>query len=284
MSRSSPRSARCGTAPRPGLLPRAVLRLGWHGFAVAVFFKNGYHECMAKTKEEIAAYQAEYRKRNAEKRKAYQREYYQANRDTAIAKSKQRYAENREQIIAQVQQRREKNLEAHRAKDRAYYETHREERLAYLAEWRAANPERVREGSRRWYEANREYAMQLAAEYRAANPERVREKGRRAQHRRRAKIAGSESPGVTRAQWAEIVEYFGGCCAYCLAPADSCDHIEPIATGGLDAPDNVVPACLRCNQSKGAKSLLFWLLTSQYARDVTAGRPMIFSESDRAVP
>jgi hypothetical protein len=55
-------------------------------------------------------------------------------------------------------------------------------------------------------------------------------------------------------------------------------------TGGLDAPDNVVPACLRCNQSKGAKSLLFWLLTSQYARDVTAGKPNSIRESDRAVP
>ena len=239
---------------------------------------------MAKTKEEIAAYQAEYRKKNAAKRKAYHQEYYRANQDTIKAQAAAWYENNRERALEMAKARRAADPEGHKAKDRAYHEAHREERLAYLREWQAANPEKLRATNRRWYEANREYVNELAAANRAANPERIRETARRVRHKRRARIAGSDSPGVTRAQWAEIVECFGGCCAYCLAPAEEIDHLEPIAAGGLDAPDNVVPACLRCNRSKGAKSLLFWLLTSQYARDVTAGKPNSIRESDRAIP
>ena len=52
----------------------------------------------------------------------------------------------------------------------------------------------------------------------------------------------------------------GAFCAYCGAtdvPLEL-DHIHPRSRGGADSPDNLTPACKRCNTSKGAKTLDEW--------------------------
>jgi 5-methylcytosine-specific restriction endonuclease McrA len=36
------------------------------------------------------------------------------------------------------------------------------------------------------------------------------------------------------------------------------DHVHPLSRGGADAEHNIVPACARCNLSKGAKTLAEW--------------------------
>jgi 5-methylcytosine-specific restriction endonuclease McrA len=36
------------------------------------------------------------------------------------------------------------------------------------------------------------------------------------------------------------------------------EHVIAIASGGADCPENVVPACGRCNASKGKKLLVLW--------------------------
>ncbi len=41
-------------------------------------------------------------------------------------------------------------------------------------------------------------------------------------------------------------------CVYCGAPYDTADHVHPRKHGGLSLIGNLVPACLRCNQKKGA--------------------------------
>lgn len=46
----------------------------------------------------------------------------------------------------------------------------------------------------------------------------------------------------------------GVLCIYCGAPADTMDHVTPIAKGGDHSPANTVAACARCNASKGARS------------------------------
>jgi 5-methylcytosine-specific restriction endonuclease McrA len=47
-------------------------------------------------------------------------------------------------------------------------------------------------------------------------------------------------------------------CAYCDAPAQSLDHIQPRARGGLTVRHNLVPACLRCNRLKGHREVFSW--------------------------
>lgn len=50
-----------------------------------------------------------------------------------------------------------------------------------------------------------------------------------------------------------------GCqCAYCGRPASHVDHVLPRAKGGTDAIDNLVPACARCNNAKGTKTVEEW--------------------------
>ena len=50
-----------------------------------------------------------------------------------------------------------------------------------------------------------------------------------------------------------------GECAYCLGPATEHDHVIPRGRPGWDAPDNTVPACVRCNRSKGSRTPDEWL-------------------------
>lgn len=130
--------------------------------------------------------------------------------------------------------------------------------------WRLANPDKVRAMNARRREAHRAWC--------AANPERVRAHKRKSDrktrtpektayhnHRSRSRRAGIPAIGVTPAAWAETAEYFGGRCAYCLGPADQRDHVEPLCRGGLDTPENVVPCCATCNNSKHTKTLLGWI-------------------------
>ncbi|MEU6633832.1 HNH endonuclease [Streptomyces parvus] len=47
-------------------------------------------------------------------------------------------------------------------------------------------------------------------------------------------------------------------CAYCGESAEHLDHVMPLSRGGTDTEDNMVPACAKCNLSKGAKTLEEW--------------------------
>jgi 5-methylcytosine-specific restriction endonuclease McrA len=123
------------------------------------------------------------------------------------------------------------------------------------------------EYGRKAYQANPGKYHAASKKWIAEHPKEARAMQRKAQHKRRAKLAGTNSPGVTPAEWANIVDYFSQACAYCLQRATSIEHLHPIAIGGEDAPDNVVPACLRCNKSKGPKMTLRWLLTSKIAQE-----------------
>lgn len=117
-----------------------------------------------------------------------------------------------------------------------------------------ANPERIRAANR---EASRRYRVAHSDEVRAS------ERKRREAHpdtmaaysrRRRARKAGVESDGHTRA---EVWERDGGVCQLCVAPLDPRnwheDHIIPLSAGGPDTLENVQASCPPCNLAKGAK-------------------------------
>jgi 5-methylcytosine-specific restriction endonuclease McrA len=52
----------------------------------------------------------------------------------------------------------------------------------------------------------------------------------------------------------------GDPCSYCGASAEHIDHIVPLGRGGSGDWDNLTAACAVCNMSKGAKSLLTFML------------------------
>jgi 5-methylcytosine-specific restriction endonuclease McrA len=92
----------------------------------------------------------------------------------------------------------------------------------------------------------------------------VRELHRKNNHKRRATVAGTASPGVTPSEWAAIKKAYelpdgSEACAYCRkACRPTIDHVIPIARGGVDAAHNVVPACKACNCSKRDRLLSEW--------------------------
>lgn len=49
-----------------------------------------------------------------------------------------------------------------------------------------------------------------------------------------------------------------GPCVYCDAAAETVDHVRPLARGGHEAEDNLVPACTSCNSRKSWKLLTEW--------------------------
>ena len=53
--------------------------------------------------------------------------------------------------------------------------------------------------------------------------------------------------GVSRPVWQ------GQPCHYCGAPAEGADHVVPKKHNGSDDVANLVPACARCNSSKGGR-------------------------------
>ena len=85
---------------------------------------------------------------------------------------------------------------------------------------------------------------------------------------RRAREAGAIDPGAphaTAAATARRAWLFGNCCAYCGSDGLlHLDHVEPLARGGLHTPDNLVPACQRCNLSKNAKPVETWYLSQPF--------------------
>jgi hypothetical protein len=62
------------------------------------------------------------------------------------------------------------------------------------------------------------------------------------------------------ASWASVL--LKDPCAYCGARSATFDHITARALGGDDAEQNLIGACGGCNSSKGARSLLQFLLAT----------------------
>ena len=64
---------------------------------------------------------------------------------------------------------------------------------------------------------------------------------------------------LVRAALPHIEETDCWTCAYCSAPIEHVDHIQPRALGGTDEPHNLIGACAECNGSKSATPVLEWL-------------------------
>lgn len=61
-----------------------------------------------------------------------------------------------------------------------------------------------------------------------------------------------------------IKSEFNNCCAYCDSKSKrlTLDHVLAESKGGRDSWRNLVPACAKCNTSKGSKNLNEWYTPS----------------------
>lgn len=103
--------------------------------------------------------------------------------------------------------------------------------------------------NRTWREANRERYREALRRFARLNPDKVR-----GYSGARAAVPFTEEA----LDYADLIERDP--CVYCGAPSESIDHIDPVAVGGDSDWNNLAPACLTCNSSKGAKSLLRFLM------------------------
>jgi 5-methylcytosine-specific restriction endonuclease McrA len=190
----------------------------------------------------------------AERHKAMMRKVmrarYWADPQAQIAKKKAWYQKNRERELAKLRELYASDPEPLRARARAR---------------RARDPESFTTAGRKWREQNPNYRHPDATSWKSAWKKRNPEKVRAYEHRRKARLRDACSPGVTPQEWAAICDRHRATngdvvCAYCQTNlATEIDHVVPIARGGRDAPDNVLPACRGCNASKGAKLLSEWM-------------------------
>jgi len=70
----------------------------------------------------------------------------------------------------------------------------------------------------------------------------------------RAKVAGLVHD-LTCHQWVEILESWGGKCAYCGEGYQEIEHKISIEGGGGTTKENIVPACRSCNRKKKHQDL-----------------------------
>lgn len=104
---------------------------------------------------------------------------------------------------------------------------------------------------KKYYENNKEAHRKRQREWLRKNPEYVRTK----RNKREARINNNPNT-LTPAEWKEILELYEGKCIYCgSSKRITMDHIIPISKGGGTTKDNVVPACISCNSSKGNKDI-----------------------------
>lgn len=136
----------------------------------------------------------------------------------------------------------------------AYYEANRAKRAASVKAWQEKNPSRV-QAYRKTY---RESHKAERAAYRKANRAK-----RIAEHNNRR--VGPDGARMTAQAVRGAIAPAGGFCCYCNQQFENghIDHTQPISRGGTNDYNNLVYICASCNNSKGSKTVLEFLLYRQ---------------------
>lgn len=177
---------------------------------------------------------------------------------------------------ARMRKWHEDNLAHTRNYSKVYYQENRDIERRKSARWREENPEKVRAQNKCWYERNRQSALSYSKQYRKDNPEkckiardlwaernkeRLSQLRRAASFRRRVREAMAEGTHTVDDIKRLLIEQRRHCAA-CNADLNKTgyhvDHIQPLARGGTNWPDNLQILCPPCNLSKGAKDPAEW--------------------------
>lgn len=137
-----------------------------------------------------------------------------------------------------------------KAKNKAYQEANRERIAATkAARYLATRVERLAY-VKAWMQANRDRVKAYHQEYEKQNREKVRQWTATTGARRRARKAGNGGSHTADERLAKFAA-LGNACYYCGAGGKmQVDHDVPIAKGGSDNIENILPACATCNQRK----------------------------------
>lgn len=169
--------------------------------------------------------------------------------------------------------------------------TDKQKRAAYQKEWRnRQSPEKqeeIREAIRVWHRQNKDLlnykrnnhpnkrkrldrACAYYKTYRANPDNRDKIKFYRKYQKAIRRLAIERSPNpFTMKEWKCIVQEWEYRCAYCgiPTPKPTQDHIIPLSQGGEHTAQNILPACMSCNQRKSARGPLKFLDEIEYRTD-----------------
>ena len=165
-----------------------------------------------------------------------------------------RYAKNRKEIrssqAAFLKENPEKMAES-LARLNAWNKTHPKSSAIRQARYRKNHPEKIVEQSKARYRADPEKELQRNTAWRKANPD----KSSALYAKRSARKRSAPVNDLTAADWDAIKQQFAHRCAYCGKKPKRLtqDHITPLVKGGNHTLQNVIPACQKCNSSKGTK-------------------------------
>lgn len=147
--------------------------------------------------------------------------------------------------------------DARKASRKAYYQAHYDEALSYAKEWYRSNPDKVRANSKSYYKTHRKEIIAAATKWNKAHPINGRLHGQR-RRTRMAEQCGTLSRHDIELQYKN---QRGRCwwCSVKLKGNYQIDHRIPLSRGGKHDKANIVIACPRCNNSKGAKLPHEWI-------------------------
>lgn len=82
---------------------------------------------------------------------------------------------------------------------------------------------------------------------------------RKLNHRKRASIKKGLAHSFTAGEWDYCKNAFDNRCAYCGRRIDlTQDHFIPISRGGEYTINNIIPACMECNNNKKTRDFFKW--------------------------
>jgi len=139
------------------------------------------------------------------------------------------------------------------AANKEWREKNRDHNKKRLAKWESENKEsrKIRQRKSELTESQRERKNRKMREWRKNNPE----KAARHCNNKRAKRRSAEGK-FTNDEWKAVVDHFSGRCVYCGEKGKmTVEHVVPLSRGGTNYIENIVPACLGCNASKGKKTV-----------------------------
>lgn len=176
--------------------------------------------------------------------------YYENNMDSIKVVRGKYYDENRDEIKAADRKRHVLNKERDNEYQREYRNTH----VSELKKYRDDNADRRNAITAKWQSENVEHREAYRKEYDAS------EHGRTINHVKRNRRRGllHDAGEHTTTELKERLSLFHEECAYCGSGWEHVDHIVPLYLGGDNTMTNLVPACMKCNASKGYNMLEDW--------------------------
>ena len=147
-----------------------------------------------------------------------------------------------------------------------YYANNSEALRGKTRAWAAQHKEHRAKRDKEYAENHREHKLAYYKDYYVKNkPKRAAQACISSRNRRARKLATRGEWVLTAAWEAGLFKAYDNKCAFCGFDClqdryghPTLEHLIPLSRGGAHQPDNIVPACSSCNDSKQHKVLGEW--------------------------